>query len=147
MPIIDGTYVRPTNEEFEAMGAGRLNDEDFQKFKVGFMSLVDKMDAATMNMMVVNMKDYYGIVTPVVTEPVGVPIEEVPKVVNVILESFGSNKIAVIRAVRTMLTLPLKESRDVVSNCPSALFEGIDPEEAQEYVTQLEGVGATVSVK
>ena len=63
------------------------------------------------------------------------------------MTSFGSNKIAVIKAVRAITGLGLKEAKDLVEGAPSPIKEGIPKEEAGEIKKQLEEAGATVEVK
>ncbi|ENV52865.1 50S ribosomal protein L7/L12 [Acinetobacter baylyi] len=66
---------------------------------------------------------------------------------NVELTSFGANKVAVIKAVREVTGLGLKEAKDLVEGAPSNLKEGVSKEEAEELKKKLEETGATVTVK
>lgn len=66
---------------------------------------------------------------------------------NVELTSFGANKVAVIKAVREVTGLGLKEAKDLVEGAPQVLKEGISKEEADELKAKLETTGATVTVK
>ena len=66
---------------------------------------------------------------------------------NVILESAGSEKIKVIKAVRELTGLGLKEAKEVVDGAPSTLKEGIEKAEAEAIKKALEEVGATVEIK
>ena len=66
---------------------------------------------------------------------------------DVVLTGFGSNKVAVIKAVRAITGLGLKEAKGAVEDTPSALKEGVSKEEAEEVKKQLEEAGATVEVK
>ena len=66
---------------------------------------------------------------------------------NVELTSFGANKVAVIKAVREITGLGLKEAKDLVEGAPQILKEGISKEEAEELKAKLETTGATVTVK
>ena len=66
---------------------------------------------------------------------------------NVILASFGSNKVSVIKAVRAMTGLGLKEAKDAVEGAPNTLKEGVSKEEAEEAKKALEEAGATVEIK
>ena len=59
----------------------------------------------------------------------------------------GSQKIQVIKELRGITSLGLKEAKELVDNAPSAVKEGVSKEEAEEIKTKLEGVGATVEVK
>jgi len=66
---------------------------------------------------------------------------------DVILASFGSNKVAVIKAVRTITGLGLKEAKDAVEGAPSPIKEAASKDEAEEIKKQLEEAGATVELK
>ena len=66
---------------------------------------------------------------------------------NVILAAAGSEKIKVIKVVRELTGLGLKEAKDLVDNAPKALKEGIEKAEAEAIKAQLEEVGATVELK
>ena len=66
---------------------------------------------------------------------------------DVVLASVGSEKIKVIKVVREITGLGLKEAKEVVDNAPKALKEGIEKAEAEAIKKQLEEVGATVEIK
>lgn len=66
---------------------------------------------------------------------------------DVILKAAGGQKIKVIKAVREITGLGLKEAKEVVDNAPKAVKEGATKEEAEEMKTKLEEVGAEVEVK
>ena len=66
---------------------------------------------------------------------------------DVVLTGFGDNKVAVIKVVRGLTGLGLKEAKDVVEGAPSTLKEGISKAEAEEAKKQLEEAGATVELK
>ena len=66
---------------------------------------------------------------------------------DVVMTSFGSTKVAVIKAVRTITGLGLKEAKDAVEGTPSTIKEGVAKGEAEEVKKQLEEVGATVELK
>ena len=63
------------------------------------------------------------------------------------LSEAGSNKIAVIKEVRTITALGLKEAKDLVDNAPSPIKEGISKDEAESLVKSLEEAGAEVELK
>lgn len=65
---------------------------------------------------------------------------------NVILKSFGANKISVIKAVRELTSLGLKESKDLVEGVPKPVKEAVSKEEAAAAKQKLEAAGATVDV-
>ena len=66
---------------------------------------------------------------------------------DVVLSSFGSNKVSVIKAVRTITGLGLKEAKDTVEGAPSTIKEGIAKEDAENFKKQLEEAGASVELK
>ena len=66
---------------------------------------------------------------------------------DVILEVIGDNKIPVIKVVRELTSLGLKEAKDLVDSAPKAVLEGVDKEKAEEAKTKLEDQGATVTLK
>ena len=66
---------------------------------------------------------------------------------TVILNSIGANKISVIKAVRELTTLGLKESKDLVEGAPKPVKEGINKEEATAAKQKLEAAGATAEIK
>ena len=75
------------------------------------------------------------------------PAAEEKSTFNVVLASAGANKIAVIKEVRTMTSLGLKEAKDLVDAAPKPIKEGVPKEEAEEMKKKLEAVGATVELK
>ncbi|WP_078121440.1 50S ribosomal protein L7/L12 [Thiosocius teredinicola] len=66
---------------------------------------------------------------------------------DVVLAGFGDNKVAVIKAVRGITGLGLKEAKEAVEGAPSTLKEGVSKEEAEEAKKTLEEAGATVELK
>ena len=66
---------------------------------------------------------------------------------DVVLASFGDNKVAVIKAVRTITGLGLKEAKDAVEGAPSTIKEGATKDEAEDFKKQLEEAGASVELK
>ena len=73
--------------------------------------------------------------------------EEAKSSFDVVLTSFGSHKVAVIKAVRAVTSLGLKEAKDLVESAPAKVKEGIATEEAEEMKKQLEEAGASVELK
>ncbi|MEG1537663.1 MAG: 50S ribosomal protein L7/L12 [Clostridiales bacterium] len=66
---------------------------------------------------------------------------------DVILASFGGNKVGVIKVVREITGLPLKEAKDLVDGAPKPVKEGVNKEEAESIKTKLEEAGASVELK
>lgn len=87
---------------------------------------------------------------PAAGAPAGAPAEapeEEQTEFDVVLSSFGSNKVGVIKAVRALTSLGLKEAKEVVENAPANIKEGVSKEEAAEVKKALEEAGATVEIK
>ena len=66
---------------------------------------------------------------------------------DVVMEGFGDNKIAVIKAVREITNLGLKEAKDMVEGAPTAVLEGAEKDAAEDAKAKLEEAGAAVSLK
>ena len=66
---------------------------------------------------------------------------------DVVLEGFGDNKVAVIKVVRTLTSLGLKEAKELVEAAPKAVLEGAKKDDAEAAKKQLEEAGATVTLK
>ena len=66
---------------------------------------------------------------------------------DVVLEGFGDNKIAVIKVVREITGLGLKEAKEVVENAPKAIQEGVAKDKAEEIKAKLEEAGTAVTLK
>lgn len=83
-----------------------------------------------------------------VAGPAAGPAEEEEQTAfDVILEHPGDKKIAVIKEVRAITSLGLKEAKDVVDSAPKAILEGVTKEAAEKAVAQLEEAGARVTLK
>ena len=100
------------------------------------------------------LKDEYGIepaaAAAVMAGPAGgdgaAAVEEQSEF-DVILAGVGGNKIAVIKEVRAITGLGLKEAKELVDSAPSPIKEGAEKAEAEEVKAKLEGAGATVELK
>jgi large subunit ribosomal protein L7/L12 len=79
--------------------------------------------------------------------PADAPAEEEKDEFDVVLEAAGGQKIAVIKEVRTLTSLGLKEAKDLVEAAPKAVLEKVNKEEAEKARAALEGAGATVTLK
>ena len=66
---------------------------------------------------------------------------------DVVLSSFGEKKVGVIKAVRAITGLGLKEAKDLVESAPSAVKEGVSKDEAEEIKKQIEEAGGSVEIK
>jgi large subunit ribosomal protein L7/L12 len=99
------------------------------------------------------MEEKFGVsaaapvaVAAVAAAPAEAAAEEASEV-NVILASAGANKIAVLKEVRAITGLGLKEAKDLVDAAPKAIKEGVKKEEAEAIKKQLEEAGATIEIK
>jgi large subunit ribosomal protein L7/L12 len=66
---------------------------------------------------------------------------------DVVMSSFGENKVSAIKAVRAITGLGLKEAKDLVESAPASIKEGVSKDESEEVKKQLEEAGATVEIK
>jgi large subunit ribosomal protein L7/L12 len=123
---------------------------------------VDQIMASIKNMTVLELSELvkalqaeFGVSAPApVAAPAPAPAEaaapaaaEEKTEFSVILKEIGANKISVIRAVRELTTLGLKEAKDFVESAPQTVKEGINQEEAAAVKQKLEAAGATVEIK
>lgn len=86
-------------------------------------------------------------VAPAAGGDAAAPAAEEKSEFDVVLASVGAEKIKVIKAVREITGLGLKDAKDLVDNAPKAVKEGASKEEAEEIKAKLEEVGATVELK
>jgi large subunit ribosomal protein L7/L12 len=96
------------------------------------------------------MEEKFGVsaaAAVAVAAPVAAAAVEEQTEFDVIMSSFGENKVAVIKAVRGLTGLGLKEAKDAVEGVPTTLKEGVSKAEAEDVKKQLEEAGATVEVK
>lgn len=97
------------------------------------------------------LKDEYGIepaAAAVMAGPAGAAEAEVEKTdFDVVMTSFGGNKISVIKEVRAITGLGLKEAKELVESAPKAIKEGVPEAEANDIKEKLEAAGASVELK
>lgn len=97
------------------------------------------------------MKEEFGVdpsaVAVAAGPAAGGAADAAPSSVSVILENAGQAKVGVIKVVKELTGLGLKEAKDLVDGAPKPVKENIKPEEAEEIKAKLEEAGATVSVK
>ncbi len=120
------------------------------------ISAIKKMTVLELSELVKALESEFGITAaaPMVAAapaPVGgeagpAPAAEEKTEFNVILKDVGPNKIAVIRAVRELTTLGLKESKDLVESAPKPVKEGVSKADAEAAKKKLEEAGATVEI-
>ena len=75
------------------------------------------------------------------------PVVEEKTEFDVILTGFGDKKLNVIKAIREITGLGLKEAKDLVEGCPKPVKEGVSKEDAEKVKAELEAAGATVEIK
>jgi large subunit ribosomal protein L7/L12 len=120
------------------------------KFKK-FVDEIEKMSVMELNELVKVFEKKFGVSAAAVA--VAGPAagaaagEEEKSTVNIELTDVGSNKIAVIKAVKEVLALGLKEAKDLVDGAPSMLKEGVGKDEANELKAKLEEAGGKVTLK
>ena len=114
-----------------------------------FISALKEMSILEIKELVDAMKEEFGVdpsAVAVAAAPAAGAAEEGPSKVNVVLTSAGANKIAVIKIVRDITGLGLKEAKDIADNGGN-VKEGVDKAEAEQLKAQFEEAGATVELK
>ena len=124
----------------------KLSNEDILN-AIADMSVMDVVE------LVSSMEERFGVsAAAVAAAPVAVAAEagaaaEEKTEFDVMITSFGDKKVAVIKAVRSITGLGLKEAKDLVESAPAAVKEGVAKAEADEMQKQLEEAGASVELK
>jgi large subunit ribosomal protein L7/L12 len=119
------------------------------------MTSIKKMNVLELSELVKALQTEFGVSAPVAvaapaaaTGGAAAPAAAEEKTeFSVVLKEIGANKISVIRAVREVTTLGLKEAKDFVESAPQTVKEGINQEEATNIKQKLEAAGAIVEVK
>ncbi|WP_321973866.1 50S ribosomal protein L7/L12 [Paratractidigestivibacter sp.] len=112
-----------------------------------------EMPALELSELVHDLEDVFGVsaAAPVAVAAApaagAAPVEEEKTNFDVVLEAYGDNKIAVIKVVRALTSLGLKEAKEVVEGAPKAILEGAKKDDAEAAKKQLEEAGATVTLK
>jgi len=121
--------------------------------KADVVSFIENMTVLELAEMVKELEEKFGVSAsaPVALAAAAAPaaaeaVEEQTEF-DVILKGAGANKISVIKVVRALTSLGLKEAKDVVDGAPKAVKSGVSKEEAEEARKQLAEVGAEVEVK
>ncbi len=115
---------------------------------------IDEMTVLELNTLVKELEEHYGVSAAAAAVPMAgmagageVQEAEEKTEFDVQLTSFGDKKIAVIKVVREVTSLGLKEAKDLVESAPVAVKEGISKEEADEVKGKLEEAGGQAEVK
>jgi len=117
------------------------------------MEIIEKLTLTEMAELVKALEDKFGVTAAAPIAVAAAPGAGAAEAAaekdefDVVLASFGSEKIKVIKVVRTITSLGLKEAKDLVESAPKAVKEGVTKEEAEQVKKQLEEVGATVELK
>jgi large subunit ribosomal protein L7/L12 len=115
-----------------------------------FISAIEEMSVLELNELVKAIEEKFGVSAAAPVAVAGAAVAEEaagPSEVDVVLKSAGANKLAVIKLVREITGLGLKEAKDLVDNAPKPVKEKIDPEEAKAIADKLTEAGAEVEVK
>ena len=120
--------------------------------KEDVVSFIDNMTVLEMSKFVKELEDKYGVTAAAavaVAAPAagGESAAEEKTEFDVILTAIGDKKIQVIKEVRTITGLGLKDAKDLVESAPKVIKEGVKKEEAEEIQKKIEEVGGTVEVK
>jgi large subunit ribosomal protein L7/L12 len=120
------------------------------------LEAIEKMSVLELSELIKAIEDKFGVsaAAPVAVAAAGpaaaaaaAPAEEEKTEFDVVLKDVGAEKIKVIKVVRELTGLGLKEAKDVVDGAPSTLKEGVAKEEAENIVAKLKEVGATAELK
>lgn len=122
--------------------------------KEDILEAISNMSVMDVVELVKEMEDKFGVsaAAPVAiaaagAAPAGEAAAEEKTEFDVVMTSFGANKINVIKVIRALTGLGLKEAKDMVEGAPSTVKEGVAKEEAEDVKKQLEEAGASVEVK
>jgi len=115
------------------------------------LDMVEKMTILELADLVKVMEEKFGVSaaapTAVVTAPVATEEVEEKSTFNILLKDGGSNKIGVIKVVREITELGLKEAKDIVDGAPQTIKEEVQKKDAEAIKVKLEEVGATVELE
>lgn len=111
-----------------------------------------EMPALELSELVKELEDVFGVSAAAPVAVAAAPAAEAGAAeekseFDVVLEGFGDNKIAVIKVVREITGLGLKEAKEAVEGAPKAIQEGVNKEKAEEIKAKLEEAGAAVTLK
>jgi len=116
------------------------------------MESIKSMTVLELSDFVKQLQEEFGVsaAAPAAAAPAAAaaaPVEEAPTAFNVVLTAAGDKKISVIKVVREITALGLKEAKDLVDSAPKAVKEGLNAEDAAALKAKLEAEGASVEIK
>jgi large subunit ribosomal protein L7/L12 len=120
-----------------------------------FINQIDQMTVLELNHLVKALEEHYGVSAAAAAVAVpaaggaaaaAAPVEEKTEF-DVVLKAAGDKKINVIKAVREVTSLGLKEAKDLVESAPATVKEGVSKEEAESIKKKFEEAGATIEIK
>ncbi len=114
-----------------------------------FVEDVKALTVLELSELVEAIQEEFGVTAAVAAAPAGAaaPAAEEKTEFDVILASFGEAKMNVIKAIKEITGLGLKESKELVEGAPKAVKEGVSKAEAEDLKTKLEAAGATIEIK
>ncbi len=120
--------------------------------KEEIISSLKEMTIVELNDLVKGIEEEFGVTAAAPVAAAAAPVEEEaaakgPSEVTLVLKSFGTNKVPVIKAVVAITGLSLGEAKKLVDNAPSNIKEKISPVEAEEHKKTLVAAGAEVEIK
>ena len=119
--------------------------------KEDVVSFIDNMTVLEMSEFVKELEDKYGVTaaapTVAVAAAAAAPAAEEQTEFSAVLATIGDKKIQVIKEVRAVTGLGLKDAKDLVEAAPKPIKEGLSKEEADEIKQKVEAVGGTVEIK
>jgi large subunit ribosomal protein L7/L12 len=150
--------AKPEAKEPEAKTAAKESKVEVKKSAAVevIMTSIKKMSVLELSELVKALQAEFGVSAPVAVASPAAPAgaaaaapaaAEEKTEFSVVLKEIGANKISVIRAVREVTTLGLKEAKDFVESAPQTVKEGVNKEEASNIKQKLEAAGAVVEVK
>ena len=123
-------------------------------YREEILSAISEMSVLELSELISDMEEKFGVsaaAAVAVAAPAAAAAEaggsEEQSEFDVVLSSFGDKKVGVIKAVRAITSLGLKEAKDLVESAPASIKEGVAKDEAEELKKQLEDAGGTVEVK
>jgi large subunit ribosomal protein L7/L12 len=118
-----------------------------------FIKQIDQLTVLELNNLVKALEDHYGVsAAAAVAAPAGgaaaaAPVVEEKTEFDVVLKAAGDKKINVIKAVREVTSLGLKEAKDLVESAPATVKEAVSKDEAESIKKKFEEAGATIEIK